>query len=159
MKQLVLHDVRSSPSWHPFLMCCNCLCLQHIQRIFSQYGEVESVRCRSISFENPKLPRKAAFILKNFHQDRDSMNAYVVFKNKETVDKALAYNGELIGDKHVRVDRADTELVGYCTSLSSPFLPLASLSLSLYISVCLCLSFSSLPPPPLPLRLFLISRA
>ena len=51
---------------------------QAIQKVFSQYGKVESVRLRSIAFDNPKLPRKAALIAKNFHKDRDSVNAYVV---------------------------------------------------------------------------------
>jgi len=97
-----------------------------IEKVFSQYGDVESVRCRSIAFQNPKLPRKAAYVLKNFHEQRDSMNAYVVFAQKESVEKALACNGQLIGDKHVHVDRAATPSVDHTKSVFVGNLPFIS---------------------------------
>ncbi|KAL6074983.1 RNA-binding protein 34 [Balamuthia mandrillaris] len=70
-------------------------------------GPVESVRCRSVPFDNQKLPRKASFIQESFHPKRDTCNAYVVFKEKESVAKAVAllHNHEVEG-KHLRVDYA-----------------------------------------------------
>jgi nucleolar protein 12 len=53
------------------------------------------------------IDRKVAIINHKLHEGRDSVNAYVVFKEKESVDKALEGNGaELLG-KHIRIDRAD----------------------------------------------------
>ena len=51
---------------------------QQLKALFSSFGKVQSVRFRSVAFANPKVPRKAAFINGQFHQERDSMNAYVV---------------------------------------------------------------------------------
>lgn len=47
---------------------------QALTRVFRAYGAVESVRFRSVAFDSLKLPRKAAFITKKFHAERDTMN-------------------------------------------------------------------------------------
>lgn len=52
------------------------------------------------------LPRKAAFIAKKFHDNRSVTNAYIVYKTKESADKALAMNGQVFMEKHLRVDNA-----------------------------------------------------
>eukprot|EP00457_Paulinella_chromatophora_P006355 gb/GEZN01006373.1/.p1 GENE.gb/GEZN01006373.1/~~gb/GEZN01006373.1/.p1 ORF type:complete len:481 (+),score=91.34 gb/GEZN01006373.1/:41-1483(+) len=71
---------------------------------FVEFGEIESVRLRSISFSNPKLPRKAALAKKAFHEARDTCNAYVVFKDEASVGPALSKNGSELQGKVVRVD-------------------------------------------------------
>lgn len=58
------------------------------------------------------MPRKAAFINKKFHPERDTLNAYIVYKEKESVDNALVENGQAFLDKHIRVDRVGRE--GVC---------------------------------------------
>ncbi|KAL1925686.1 uncharacterized protein VTP21DRAFT_569 [Calcarisporiella thermophila] len=72
---------------------------------FSEYGKISSIRFRSIAFSE-LLPRKIAFITKKLHPERDVLNAYIVFKEKSSVDNALVANGEVFLNKHLRVDRA-----------------------------------------------------
>ncbi|CDS08395.1 hypothetical protein LRAMOSA09758 [Lichtheimia ramosa] len=76
-----------------------------LKRTFATYGAIESMRFRSTAFSET-LPRKAAFIAKKFHDQRSVTNAYIVYKSKESADKALAMNGQLFMDKHLRVDNA-----------------------------------------------------
>ncbi|KAI9090557.1 hypothetical protein DFS34DRAFT_653999 [Phlyctochytrium arcticum] len=79
--------------------------LSALKRLFKKHGKVESIRFRSIA-RTGKISRKAAFITKQFHAGRDTLNAYVVYAEKESVDKALAENGTEFMGKHLRVDRA-----------------------------------------------------
>ncbi|KAI9022996.1 hypothetical protein CLU79DRAFT_133392 [Phycomyces nitens] len=72
---------------------------------FAECGNVESIRFRSVAFSEP-MARKAAFITKRVHSDREAVNAYVVYKTKEEATSALSLNGTLLMDKHLRVDRA-----------------------------------------------------
>ncbi|KAJ3315952.1 Nucleolar protein 12 [Boothiomyces sp. JEL0838] len=54
-----------------------------------------------------KLPRKQAFIAKKLHEKRESLNAYIVFKESEAAKKALSLNGAVFMDHHIRVDIAE----------------------------------------------------
>ncbi|CDH52915.1 nucleolar protein [Lichtheimia corymbifera JMRC:FSU:9682] len=76
-----------------------------LKRAFATYGAIESMRFRSTAFSET-LPRKAAFIAKKFHDNRSVTNAYIVYKTKESADKALAMNGQVFMEKHLRVDNA-----------------------------------------------------
>ncbi|KAJ3128471.1 Nucleolar protein 12 [Nowakowskiella sp. JEL0407] len=71
--------------------------------LFKQHGEIDSVRFRSIAFAK-QIPRKAAYAMKQLHPERDTLNAYVVYKDKESVPNALKLNSQLFKDKHLRVD-------------------------------------------------------
>ncbi|KAI8612958.1 hypothetical protein BC830DRAFT_1134385 [Chytriomyces sp. MP71] len=73
--------------------------------LFKPFGAIESLRFRSIAFSSV-MPRKASFLAKSFHPERDAMNAYLVFKNEESVEKALSVNGQVFDGKHIRVDKA-----------------------------------------------------
>ncbi|KAF9901189.1 Nucleolar protein 12 [Linnemannia zychae] len=78
-----------------------------LKAAFSAFGPVESIRFRSIAFSE-LLPRKVAFITGKLHPERDVVNAYIVFKNKNSVTKAVAaMNGQLFLNKHIRVDTVD----------------------------------------------------
>ena len=64
-------------------------------------GPVESVRFRSIAVvgtkvgeSSYKLMRKAAAITGNIDETRETKNAYVVFRDLKSVDKAVAENGK-----------------------------------------------------------------
>lgn len=70
---------------------------------FSSVGPVESIRFRSIAFSEI-LPRKAAYIQQKLHPSRDAVNAYIVYKEKDSVSKALGLNAEVVQDHHLRVD-------------------------------------------------------
>lgn len=71
---------------------------------FSKIGKILSIRFRSISF-NDSLPRKIAFAQKKFHNQRETLNAYIVYESKESSLKASDfYNGKLFENFHLRVD-------------------------------------------------------
>ncbi|CAG8735574.1 20093_t:CDS:2 [Dentiscutata erythropus] len=70
---------------------------------FSRFGRIESIRFRSISFSE-QLPRRIAFINKKLHPERDVLNAYIVFKEKSSVQGALSMNSQIFMGKHLRVD-------------------------------------------------------
>jgi len=74
--------------------------------IFKKHGQVDSIRFRNIGFSKETLSAKINAISGNFHEKRDSLNAYVVFTEASTVTKALEENGTLFMGKHLRVDRA-----------------------------------------------------
>ncbi|PON87445.1 Splicing factor-like protein [Trema orientale] len=73
---------------------------------FSQFGEVESVRIRSVPITDTKKPRKGAVITKQFHEAADSVHAYVVFKTEQSAQASLSHNMAVVGGHHIRVDRA-----------------------------------------------------
>lgn len=96
--------------------CCLCKCkpflshcydVQELSALFSTFGEVESVRFRSVSFADTKLPRKAAFVTGAFHESRDTMNAYVVMGDADAARRGLSLNGVVFREKHLCVDLAD----------------------------------------------------
>lgn len=75
-----------------------------LKKLFSAIGPVESIRFRSIAFDEA-LPRKVAFVRKALHETRDTMNAYVVYKDKVASRKAPALlNATVFDDYHIRVD-------------------------------------------------------
>ncbi|PSS11798.1 RNA-binding protein [Actinidia chinensis var. chinensis] len=73
---------------------------------FSQFGEVESVRIRSVPLLDTKTPRKGAIIQKKINNAVDSVHAYIVFRTEEAAQASLAHNMALVEGKHIRVDRA-----------------------------------------------------
>ncbi|KAK9768616.1 Nucleolar protein 12 [Basidiobolus ranarum] len=73
---------------------------------FAEFGEIESIRFRSVAFAE-LMPRKAAFINKNLHPERNSVNAYIVYKEKAGAQAALKTNGTMFLERHLRVDKSD----------------------------------------------------
>ena len=73
------------------------------KKLFKHYGKIESIRYRSISFDE-NLPRKVAFAKKNLHKSRDSVNAYIVYKEKSSSLAAKELNSTVFEDHHLRVD-------------------------------------------------------
>jgi nucleolar protein 12 len=53
------------------------------------------------------MPRKQAFIAKKLHEGRDSLNAYIVFKDKESAANSIALNGTVFENRHIRVDHSE----------------------------------------------------
>lgn len=77
---------------------------RQFKKLFQSEKGLESIRFRSISFEVP-LPRKVAFMQQKLHKSRGSVNAYVVYKEKNVVPTICSrLNGEVFGDRHLRVD-------------------------------------------------------
>lgn len=74
------------------------------KKLFTSIGKVQSIRFRSIAFDEA-VPRKVAFVKRSLHSSRDTVNAYVVFKEKEPSRKASArLNATVFDHHHIRVD-------------------------------------------------------
>lgn len=77
---------------------------KHFKQLFQQTGPIQAIRFRSIAFDEA-LPRKLAFAKRALHDLRDTVNAYVVFKQKEASKKACSrLNATLFEHHHLRVD-------------------------------------------------------
>ncbi|XP_040001112.1 RNA-binding protein 34 [Xiphias gladius] len=77
-----------------------------LRSLFKDKGSIESIRFRSVVREDPSMSRKVAAIQRKIHPKKQSVNAYVVFKDEEGVAQALERNGlEIEKDFHIRVDR------------------------------------------------------
>ncbi|KAI5954082.1 NOP12 [Candida margitis] len=76
---------------------------KNFKKLFKQYGKIDSIRFRSISFDE-NLPRKVSFAKKNLHKSRDSVNAYVVFVEKQSSLAAKQLNATVFENHHLRVD-------------------------------------------------------
>lgn len=84
-----------------------------ITKCFRDYGDIESIRLRSVPIEgtavdedgNQNLVKRICSNKQKFGDQKGSFNAYVVFKEVASVKKAvLAMNNRLLGDRHLRVD-------------------------------------------------------
>jgi hypothetical protein len=79
------------------------------------------------ALSDPHIPKKVGFIKKDFHPERSAMNAYVVFKARESAEAALAANGSLLDGKHITCDIAANKVRGWLVdSLRAAILKLAS---------------------------------
>lgn len=83
---------------------------RRLTELFSKHiggGEVESVRLRSLPLDvSSKGNRKAKAMQGMIDKQRATGNAYVVFKDVASVEKALEANMEKLGEFHIRVDKA-----------------------------------------------------
>nr|XP_003473581.1 RNA-binding protein 34 [Cavia porcellus] len=78
-----------------------------LKSFFKEYGQIESVRFRSLIPAEGTVSKKLAAIKRKIHPDQKNINAYVVFKNESAATKALKSNGAEIADGfHIRVDLA-----------------------------------------------------
>lgn len=77
-----------------------------LRHLFRDGGSIESIRFRSVVREDPSMSCKVAAIKRKVHPKKQSINAYVVFKDEDGITKALERNGmEVEKDFHIRVDR------------------------------------------------------
>ena len=78
--------------------------LKSLKDVFSVHGRIDSIRFRSIAFTD-LLPRKVAYITKKLHPERDTLNAYLVYRDGASVAAATGrLNGFFWEGKHLRVD-------------------------------------------------------
>lgn len=73
---------------------------------FSKFGEIESVRIRSVPTLDSKKPKKIQVISGKINEAADSVHAYIVFKTEQSAEASLAHNMSVVGGNHIRVDRA-----------------------------------------------------
>lgn len=75
--------------------------------LFAPFGPVESVRFRSIAFEQPGA-RRVAFVKGEFRKNCSTCNAYVVMGTREAALAAMSrLNATMFAERHLRVDLAD----------------------------------------------------
>ncbi|PIO39642.1 hypothetical protein AB205_0102310 [Aquarana catesbeiana] len=80
---------------------------QMLKACFKDFGEIESMRFRSLARADASLSKKVATIQRKIHPKRKNINAYVLFKDQESATKALVRNGtEISNGFHIRVDLA-----------------------------------------------------
>ncbi|KAK3874954.1 hypothetical protein Pcinc_020143 [Petrolisthes cinctipes] len=79
---------------------------KQLLKFFSKYGKVETLRLRSAAVAKHGMTKKESVIMKKFHKQRSSLNAYIRFTQKEMVEEALKANGIEFMEKHLRVDRS-----------------------------------------------------
>ncbi|XP_016018913.2 RNA-binding protein 34 [Rousettus aegyptiacus] len=78
-----------------------------LKSFFKEYGQIESVRFRSVIPAEGTLSKKLAAIKRKIHPDQKNINAYVVFKDESAAARALSRNGAQIADGfRIRVDLA-----------------------------------------------------
>lgn len=50
---------------------------QKLKKLFMKYGQVDALRLRGVPVADPRVPKKVAFIKREFHPDRNSLHCYV----------------------------------------------------------------------------------
>ncbi|NXV14783.1 RBM34 protein, partial [Cepphus grylle] len=80
---------------------------QALKSLFKEYGQIQSIRFRSLVPAEDTLSKKLAAIKRKVHPNVKFVNAYVVFKKECDAIKALNENGtEFASGFHIRVDIA-----------------------------------------------------
>jgi len=77
-----------------------------LKRKFREYGEIESVRIRSVARPDMTTTKKLAFIKQKFHESRNNVNAYIRFKDIESARQSCKLNGSELDSHVIRVDIA-----------------------------------------------------
>ncbi|XP_026560991.1 RNA-binding protein 34 [Pseudonaja textilis] len=80
---------------------------QMLKAFFKEYGQIESIRFRSLIPAEDAISKKMAAIKQKLHPNMKYVNAYVVFKEESAANNALKCNGtEITSGFHIRVDLA-----------------------------------------------------
>mmetsp|Transcript_22562 Transcript_22562/g.32982 ORF Transcript_22562/g.32982 Transcript_22562/m.32982 type:complete len:386 (+) Transcript_22562:85-1242(+) len=88
--------------------------LKSVRKIFSEFGDIESIRMRSVPISgtavddhgNQNLVKKVCVNTAKFGDQKGSFNAYIVYRKADSVSNALSANNRVVGNRHLRVDRA-----------------------------------------------------
>lgn len=92
--------------------------VKSITKLCKEFGEVQSVRLRSVPYTgakvddagNQNLVRKVCVNSHKLGDQKGSFNAYVVFKSPASVVAMLSANNRLVGERHLRVDKSTPTL-------------------------------------------------
>ncbi|NXO10782.1 RBM34 protein, partial [Oriolus oriolus] len=81
--------------------------VQVLKSLFKKYGQIQSIRFRSLIPAEDAVSKRVAAIKHKLHPNAKFVNAYVVFKEECDARKALKENGtEIASGFHIRVDTA-----------------------------------------------------
>ncbi|XP_047525952.1 nucleolar protein 12 isoform X2 [Pieris napi] len=78
-----------------------------IKKLFSQYGDIDTVRIRAVPVKDATMTPKLAIIKNELHPERTTVNVYVKYQKPESVEKALSANNTVLDGHHLRVTRSD----------------------------------------------------
>lgn len=78
---------------------------KQLRKLFDEFGKIESLRFRSVAISDLKLGRKVCLKANKINENATSKNAYIVFKDEESVTKSLKKNGQEVNEHHIRVDK------------------------------------------------------
>jgi len=77
---------------------------EELLKLFKSYGKVESIRFRNIVPEDITKTKKFAFITKQKHSLKKTINAFLRFKDIDAAKQSLEVNGSVFKEHHLRVD-------------------------------------------------------
>lgn len=92
--------------------------VKSLTKFFKTYGEIDNIRLRSVPVAGAKvdeagnqdLVRKVCVNAKKFGEQKGSFNAYIKFKETAGATAALVANNQIMGERHIRVDRSNPTL-------------------------------------------------
>jgi len=79
---------------------------KQIISLLKECGMIEAVRFRGAARPDMNTSKKQAIIQRKFHEKRNNIIAYARFKDMESVQKSLKFDGKKIGDQTIRIDLA-----------------------------------------------------
>lgn len=85
---------------------------KHVRRLFKAYGQIQSIRLRSVRVASGNMPSKLAKVTHRQLVEGSTFNAYVIFTSVSDAKSSLVLNGTIFQGRHLRVD-----LVGKTTTL------------------------------------------
>jgi len=80
--------------------------VKDIKRKFKEFGDVETIRLRGAARPDLKTTKKVAVITRKINENRNNINAYVRFKERESALKSCQLNGTEFDGHVIRVDIA-----------------------------------------------------
>lgn len=80
--------------------------VKDIKRKFKEFGAVETIRLRGAARPDLKTTKKVAVITRKINENRNNINAYVRFKERESALKSCQLNGTEFDAHVIRVDIA-----------------------------------------------------
>ncbi|CAG4973362.1 unnamed protein product [Colias eurytheme] len=83
-------------------------CKKEVKKLFSQYGDIETVRIRTVPVKDATVTPKLAVIKNELHPERTTVNVYIKYKHADSIDQALSANNTVMNEHHLRVTRSDT---------------------------------------------------
>ncbi|XP_069362937.1 uncharacterized protein [Maniola hyperantus] len=81
---------------------------KEMKKIFSKYGQIETVRIRTVPIKDARDTPKLAIIKKELHPDRTTVHVYIRFSTTLAVQKALVENNTVLNGCHLRVQPSET---------------------------------------------------
>ncbi|KAF7487739.1 RNA-binding protein 34 [Sarcoptes scabiei] len=83
--------------------------MKKLKQTLQQYGKVISIRIRCIAPAKITLSKKTALLSNQINPNKKNVNAYVVFKDEDSVAKALELNGQKFENNIIQVDTIEND--------------------------------------------------